>query len=110
MNLENRTTMRESVSVNLDPRDLPAIEGSSFCWSLSAVLHSLGKDIPYADVSGFSLSAFSIWAHPVCGIKLWPEHYAHLFTPLLLDCLGIQKIVVVGRSGYFCPQCQKKRS
>jgi|GEM_PF-5595361 len=89
MNLTNRQTTESYVSAKLDSSSLPSPKGSSFCWSLAAILKTLGKEISRVDVRGYSLSAFSIWAHPEQDIKLWQEPFAHLFFSQLLDALGV---------------------
>ncbi|MBD3284938.1 hypothetical protein GF359_01070 [candidate division WOR-3 bacterium] len=89
MNLKNKTG-GEITSAKIDINSLPAQGGTSFCWCIASILRILGKDTHQSDVRGFSLSAFSIWAHPAKDIKLWREPCAHLFTTLLLDSLALK--------------------
>ncbi len=62
----------------------------SFSWSVERILVRLGMDITASEISGFSLNAFAIWAHPEKPITQWLDSNCDVFSGTLLRSLGLR--------------------
>lgn len=84
--------MYDAEKNNFNPlfQEPPEFTGCSFSWSIDIILSRLGLNVPFFDIRGFSLNAFSIWAHPEKPISTWPDSNSDLFSETLLRSLGLR--------------------